>query len=494
MLFRWNLIASLLFLVVFAAAKRLRKDEMRARQLEAAQRVKRQVPANIVRHFYVNGTGIPFVHWDVGQSWAGLLPISGNANETRQLFFWYFPPGPEGSDDDLIFWTNGGPGCSSLEGFLEENGPISWGWGQAKPTQNEYSWTNLSHVIWVEQPVGTGFSQGTPDIDNEDELAAEVVGFLQQFLEVFSELKGKNFYVTGESYAGAYVPYIANYIYENPDELDLNLKGIWIADPVIGYDVVQDQVPAPYFVKKYKEVFAFTDEFMERLAKLDTYCGYTEYLDTYLTYPPAGPLPFNWTNTEADAGCDLWDLIFGEALVKNPAFDIYRIFDMPPVPWDVLGFPGSFEQVQVSPIYFDRQDVKEAIHAPLNVTWVECTDVNVFPNGDNSPPSAFSVLPNVIEKSNRTVIIHGLADFVLIAEGARLVIQKCVPIKQGFQTPIENETFILEGMGAMGTSHTERGLTYLEAELSGHMIPQFLPVAAYQSMQYLMGFRDDPSY
>ncbi len=60
--------------------------------------------------------------------------------------------------------TNGGPGCSSLEGLLQENGPFSWSWGTAKPVPNEFSWTNLSSVLWVEQPVGTGFSRGTPDI------------------------------------------------------------------------------------------------------------------------------------------------------------------------------------------------------------------------------------------------------------------------------------------------------------------------------------------
>lgn len=71
----------------------------------------------------------------------------------------------------------------------------------------------------------------------------------------------------------------------------------------------------------------------------------------------------------------------------------------------------------MSPIYFDREDVKEAIHAPVDVSWKECSDINVFPHGDASIPSALSVLPNVIEKSNRTVIVHGLADFILIAEG-----------------------------------------------------------------------------
>ena len=77
-----------------------------------------------------------------------------------------------------------------------------------------------------------------------------------------------------------------------------------------------------------------------------------------------------------------------------------------------------------SPLYFDRKDVKKAIHVPVNQTWLECSDVDVFPNGDASLPPAFTVLPNVIEKSNRSVIIHGLADYVLIAEGARIVLQK----------------------------------------------------------------------
>lgn len=78
---------------------------------------------------------------------------------------------------------------------------------------------------------------------------------------------------------------------------------------------------------------------------------------------------------------------------------------------------------QVPPVYFDRADVKAAIHAPADVDWVVCSE-NVFPNGDSSLPPAFTVLPNVIEKSKRSVIVHGLGDFILIAEGARVVLQK----------------------------------------------------------------------
>jgi carboxypeptidase D len=84
---------------------------------------------------------------------------------------------------------------------------------------------------------------------------------------------------------------------------------------------------------------------------------------------------------------------------------------------------GAFPQAQ-TPVYFDRADVKAAIHAPVEVEWAECGEANVFPNGDASLPPAYTVLPNVIEKSQRVVIVHGLADFVLIAEGTRIVLQK----------------------------------------------------------------------
>ena len=78
---------------------------------------------------------------------------------------------------------------------------------------------------------------------------------------------------------------------------------------------------------------------------------------------------------------------------------------------------GSFPQTQVSPLYFDREDVKKTIHAPVDVDWVECSNIDVFPDGDASLPPAFTVLPSVIERSKRAVIVHGLGDFILIAEG-----------------------------------------------------------------------------
>ena len=205
------------------------------------------------------------------------------------------------------------------------------------------SWTNLAHVLWVEQPVGTGFSQGVvrsmferlyleraknraaqPNITNDDELAEQLVGFFNQFLDVFAELKGKNLYLTGESYAGKgnstshlgsclyrlfqgyYVPYIANYIYDNNNSLPLNLQGIMIFDPSTSTDLVQTEIPAVPFVDNWAPLFNLNSTFTASIHEQAQTCGYTNYMDEYLKYPPAGPLPLPNGTVDGSGACDLW--------------------------------------------------------------------------------------------------------------------------------------------------------------------------------------------
>ncbi|KAI0751798.1 alpha/beta-hydrolase [Daedaleopsis nitida] len=449
--------------------------------------------------FWIGGTTIPDVDWDIGDSWAGLLPITNKTGEDRKLFFWFFPPGPDGTLDDILFWTNGGPGCSSLEGLLQENGPISWPWGTARPVQNEHSWTNLSSVLYLEQPIGTGYSQGEPSAVDEHDIAEQIVGFLQQFLDVFQELKHKKLYLSGESYAGMYIPYLADYIYNHPTKLEWDLQGFWIGDPLVGWWTVQQQIPAMDFVNKYDATFSLPRKAMKELSDTAEKCGYTGYLDEWVTYPPKGllPLPGDRTQVDENSECDVWTKIRDNARLVNPGFNIYRIFDNWPFLWDVLGLPTDQDTPLQSPIYFDRKDVKQAIHAPIDTEWAMCSNINVFPHGgDASLPPAFTVLPDVIAKNKRTVIVHGLADYVLIAEGMRIALQNMTwhdeeHEAQGFQNAPVPDNFVVDGV-PMGTVQSERKLTYYEVVLSGHMVPQFSPKAAFQTMQYLMGFREDP--
>ena len=109
----------------------------------------------------------------------------------------------------LTFVVNGGPGCSSLQGFLSENGPINWLAGTLEPTPNPYSWTNLTNVVWVDQPVDVGFSTGAVDITDEFDLAKDFSNFWRRFAKTFC-MENFKIYLTGESYAGYYIPYIAS--------------------------------------------------------------------------------------------------------------------------------------------------------------------------------------------------------------------------------------------------------------------------------------------
>ena len=82
-----------------------------------------QQTANTTK-FKIDGTSLPFVDWDLGESYAGLLPIS-NEPDVSELYFWFWPSDNPQADDEILIWLNGGPGCSSLEGFFQENGPGS---------------------------------------------------------------------------------------------------------------------------------------------------------------------------------------------------------------------------------------------------------------------------------------------------------------------------------------------------------------------------------
>ena len=67
--------------------------------------------------------------------------------------------------------------------------------------------------------------------------------------------------------------------------------------------------------------------FMNYLDSRAAACNYANYSATHVTYPPKGLLPLPGESVEADEGCDVWDEIFDAALLINPAFDIYRVFD-----------------------------------------------------------------------------------------------------------------------------------------------------------------------
>jgi carboxypeptidase D len=166
---------------------------------------------------------MPEVAFDIGEMYSGLMPIN-RRDPSRSLFFVFQPNTHNPDDEALTIWLNGGPGCSSLEGFFQENGKFVWREGQEKPSINQYAWTNLTNMLWVEQPVGTGYTQGDITAVSEEETALDFLGFFKNFQRTFG-IKEYEIYVTGESYAGRYVPYISAAMLDEDDQEYFNVKG-----------------------------------------------------------------------------------------------------------------------------------------------------------------------------------------------------------------------------------------------------------------------------
>jgi len=257
-------------------------------------------------------------------------------------------------------------------------------------------------------------------------------------------------------------------------------------------------VPAVAFEEYWSGLFVLNASYRADLRSRADACGFTDYLNTYLTYPPPGPLPEMATpkGNVSTAECSVWNDIFDAVSITNPCFDVYQIATTCPLLWDVLGFPGSFDYLpEGAEIYFNRTAVQEAINAPIQ-PWAECSGGVL--DTDTSAPSSFEVIPRNIARSKRTIISHGVLDMILIANGTLLGIQNMTwGGMQGFQSPPVEELYIpyhselnlgsIAASGVMGTVHTERGLTWVEVALSGHMVPQYQPSVAYRQMEFLLG-------
>ncbi|KAJ7263826.1 serine carboxypeptidase [Mycena rebaudengoi] len=457
---------------------------------------------NQTAKFVVNGTNIPSYAHDLGESYAGLLPIpqeyrvDPNGTDSRELFFWFFPSNNPAAEKEITIWLTGGPGCSSLVAVLSENGPLTWAPGNAAPFPNPWSWNKLTNIVYIEQPVGVGFTQGTPGLlTSEVEIAKEFLGFWKNFVEVFG-LEGRRILVAGESYAGYYIPYIADAMLEAHDTRYFNVEGAFMIDPLIGDRNGGQQVPTRAMTRHFPHLFPFNDTFEAELAALDQKCGFTSFLDEYLVFPPKGIQPI--APSTAD-NCSMFNVLLDGMAFLNPCFSTYHITETCPFVEDpILNSPDGVQ-------YFDRPEVKKAINAPAT-EWTICQMGVLADNVDEAPPPAFGVLPRVIERLNKTLIVSGQLDLILPTNGTLLAIQNMTWNNAlGFHhTPFDKPFFVpylaaatigdsqgnlwpLTGTGLMGTLHEERGLTFVEVFLAGHQGPQFQPAAAFRQLEWMLG-------
>ncbi|KAG6051946.1 hypothetical protein E4U39_006469 [Claviceps sp. Clav50 group G5] len=502
---RWQFLVSIASVAAHSLARSLDGESVSAAQIAEPDGMGRRFLNAQTRKYLLNGKGIPDVDFDIGEAYAGQMSITPDANGTDKFFFWFQPSTNPAAAKEIVIWLNGGPGCSSLEGLLQENGPFSWQYGTFKPVQNPWSWNRLTNMLWVEQPINTGFSTGKVTATSEEDLSRQFLGFFRNFVETFS-MQGFKVYITGESYAGMYCPYIASAMIDAKDTTHFNLKGMMVYDPEF-VDGRVGEINLVPFVEHNRNLMPLNDSFIQAIHETDRKCGYADAREKYLTYPARGLLPDPLPGVDPKTGqplpgCgdyELSNLIQNAATAVNPCFDIYQIATTCPVLWDVLGFPGSFNYLpKGASIYFNRPDVKKAINAPLDRNWSSCSTTSVFVDYDTSPWSSASIFGKVIDATKNVIIGHGTLDFLFTTNTTLMAIQNMTfGGKLGFEKRPHEPFYVpyhqrgadasIAGAGVFGTAHTERGLTYVGVSLAGHMVPQYAPSAAYRHVEFLLG-------
>lgn len=136
-----------------------------------------------------------------------------NAAATNHMFWWFFPkPGKP-----LLIWLQGGPGGSSMFGLFAEMGPFNANAKLELVKREAGAWTDEYAMLFIDNPVGAGFSFTTTDAgyctDTKECVASNLHALLQKFYGVFPELLSTELFITGESYGGHYVPAISAYIH-----------------------------------------------------------------------------------------------------------------------------------------------------------------------------------------------------------------------------------------------------------------------------------------
>eukprot|EP00253_Pinus_taeda_P011427 PITA_11427 len=152
----------------------------------------------------------------------------------RELFYYFVKSERDPANDPLLLWLTGGPGCTGFTGFVYEIGPMSFDLNSGKsPTliPNPHSWTKVSSIIFLDSPVGTGFSYSNTSTDymtGDFKAVSDIHTFVIKWFEAFPEFLSNPFYVGGDSYSGLIAPLVVNEIAKGNEagiKPTLNLKG-----------------------------------------------------------------------------------------------------------------------------------------------------------------------------------------------------------------------------------------------------------------------------
>ncbi|XP_028775500.1 serine carboxypeptidase-like 31 [Neltuma alba] len=344
------------------------------------------------------------------QHFAGYVTV--NETNGRALFYWFYEAITNPQEKPLVLWLNGGPGCSSVGyGATQEIGPFLVDSDGQGLKYNNFSWNREANVLFVESPVGVGFSYSNTTSDYEhlgDDLTAnDAYNFLHKWFLKFPSYRTRTFYIAGESYAGKYVPELAELIVDrNMDpSLHIDLKGILLGNPetsdaedwmgIVDYAwshaVISDETH-----REIRESCDFkssnpwinqtccdaVDELLAQYHKIDMYSLYT-------------PVCFATAARSNDQS-------------TKSVMSYKRTLKM--MPRIMGGFDPCLDDYATA--FYNRPDVQKALHASDGHSlknWSIC-NYKIFNNWEDSKPSVIPIYKKLISAGLRIWVYSGDTD------------------------------------------------------------------------------------
>ncbi|KAF5651199.1 carboxypeptidase D [Fusarium sp. NRRL 52700] len=396
------------------------------------------------------------------------------------LFFWHFENQHIADRQRTVIWINGGPGCSSEDGSMMEIGPYRVK-DQDHLVYNNGSWNEFANLLFVDNPVGTGFSSVDTNnyIHELKEMADQFVKFLEKWFALFPQYDRDDIYIAGESYAGQHIPYIARAILDrnmkNPATA-WNLKGLligngWI-DPIEQYPAYITFAIQKGLIKKD------SDEHKQLQGDLRN-CQRMMASDVgHVDYGECEAILSNMLRLTKNGDGD------------NACVNMYDVRLKDSYPSCGMNWPPDL--VHLTP-YLRKPEVTKALHVDgikKSVGWTECNGaVGGAFNARKSKPSV-DLLPALL-KEVPIMLFSGAEDLICNHIGTENMISKMewnggkgFEVTPGNWAPRRDWTFEDETAGFWQEA---RNLTYVLIYNSSHMVPFDLPRRSRDMLDRFMG-------
>lgn len=429
------------------------------------------------------------------KQYSGYLPIPGE----KYLHYWLVESENDPANDPLVLWLNGGPGCSSLDGYFYEQGPYHVveplpASGPPQLYQNPNRWNKIANMIFLEMPAGVGFSYAsTPAglITNDTQQAIDNFNGLEVFFKMYPEYAKHDFYITGESYAGMYVPTLALQIlsHNKDGSSDINLKGIMVGNGVIGQGA-QNSVPilvdflfghGLFSQATYAKIQADCDGFkgtMSPACVADIKQAQTEVsaVNIYDIYQPC--INSGFTPDLNAEYIDHFTNPLNTRSRRRPLTEAEQLlFGRDETGASVMG-PVECIDAGAASVYLNQADVKAAIHVKADINWTICTNAITyhFTMGSLLPYYKNDLIPYI-----RVLIYNGDVDSCVPYNGNEMWTSSLdIPVETPWRAWFHNKQ--VAGYATTFQSNFQ----FITVKGSGHMVPQFRPIPAFAMFQHFL--------